>query len=64
MGTIEITKEVFELIFNEELMWQKTVNLEQANKIYYYNSKLEQKGIMTHNFIGDIFQYYLVDINM
>ena len=64
MGTIEITKETFELIFNHELMWQKTVNLEQANKLYYYNPKLEQKGIMLHNFINDTFQYYLIDINM
>ena len=64
MGTIETTKEVFELIFSEGLTWQKTVNLEQANKLYYYNPKLEQKGIMLHNFINDTFQYYLIDINM
>jgi len=59
---IEVTQETFDLIF-ESMNWQKTENLESANKHYYLNSDLDQKGILIHNFVGDIVQYYLTDIN-
>jgi len=60
-GTIETTKKVFDLIFSSTIDYTHSETKEKYNK-HFYNSD-EQKGILLHNFINDIFQYYLIDIN-
>ena len=59
---IEVTKETFFTVFNE-LDYVKTINLELADKQRYFNAELEQQGLKIHNFISNVTQYYLTDIN-
>ena len=59
---IEITKKTFYSIFNSK-NFKQTENLEHAKKHYYSNSELDQNGIIIYNFISNVNQYYLTDIN-
>lgn len=59
---IEVTKKTFYSVFNEK-NYTKTENLELANKHHYWNSDLEQNGIIIYNHISNVDQYYLTDIN-
>ena len=62
---IEVTKETFNKIFDNNHYFIITEELENAKKHYYDNIKLEQKGIIVCNFTSSktIVQYYLTDIN-
>ena len=59
---IEVTEKTFYSIFSD-IDHNNTDRLELANKYYYWNSNLEQNGIMIYNHISAVKQYYLVDIN-
>lgn len=59
---IEVTQRTFYNIF-DSTHFVKTEKSELALKHTYYNSELEQMGVIVHNFVGNIKQYYLTDIN-
>jgi len=59
---IEVTEKTFYSVFNTK-NYTKTENLELANKNHYWNMILEQNGIIIYNFISNVNQYYLTDIN-
>ena len=59
--TIETTKGIFDLIFTDHLKYDHAERKENYRKYFY--SLGEQRGITLHNLNGNIFQYYLIDIN-
>ena len=62
MTHIEVTKETFYTLFNDEGMTEKTDLYEKTN---YYNSKIDQRGYKLYNFVSSKkHQYYLTDINL
>tara|TARA_R110000850_G_C9658021_1_gene435222 strand:+ start:84 stop:275 length:192 start_codon:yes stop_codon:yes gene_type:complete len=62
MKAIEVTKETFYKIYDGSFFSDKE-DYQKYSRETYYNKKLEQNGIIIHNFIGNITQYYLADIN-
>ena len=60
--TIEITKKTFDLLFDNS-NFSDNDSEETYNKEYYFNYNIDQKGIVIDNFINNIRQYYLLDIN-
>ena len=59
---IEVTEKTFELIF-DNLNFYDNEQEETYNKESYYNKDLKQNGIIIHNFVSNVNQYYLTDIN-
>ena len=60
--TIEVTKKTFHSLFNDSNY--KGIDTQQnSSKIIYWNNEIEQKGILLHNYLSNVCQYYLVDIN-
>lgn len=60
---IEVTRNTFEILFDQN-HFDKTERTELANKHFYENSEIEQKGIEIQNFVSNTTQYYLIDINV
>ena len=60
---IEITKEAaWQLIGNEELSWRDYKTTELTETSYYYNLGVSIQVVT--NYIGNITQYYIEDINL
>ena len=59
---IEVTKKTFNLLFDNS-NFSDNEQEETYNKEYYFNKELEQGGIIIHNFVSSVIQYYLIDIN-
>tara|TARA_R110000772_G_scaffold258642_1_gene375925 strand:- start:53 stop:241 length:189 start_codon:yes stop_codon:yes gene_type:complete len=59
---IEVTKKTFDLLFDNSNFYDNEEE-ETYNKQSYYNEHLEQNGIIVHNFVNNVHQYYLTDIN-
>jgi len=59
---IEISESAFQKLFNSSNLI-KVENLEHARKHHYKNNEIEISGLILHNFIGNIVQHYLIDIN-
>ena len=60
--TIETTQKAFNLLFTASHI-KSTENLKLARKQHYTNYKIEQSGILVHNYVSKTCQYYLIDIN-
>ena len=59
---IEVTKKTFNLLFDNSNFFDNEQE-ETYNKECYFNKELEQSGIIIHNFVSSVIQYYLIDIN-
>lgn len=59
---IEVTNKTFTKVF-EAKDFIKTTSTEHARTFEYANKEIEQHGKVIHNFISDVNQYYLLDIN-
>lgn len=59
---IEVTKETFDLVFTQDLE-DRIVSKSHYNKYYYYNKETEQQGFILENFLSNVEQFYLTDIN-
>ena len=57
---IEVTKSTFFLLFNSGHFTNTDIG-ELDVKHYYKNE--EQSGVMVYNYVSDINQFYLMDIN-
>ncbi len=58
----EITKEAFWLLIgNDEISWRDYKQTELAETSYYYNNGVALQA--TCNFISNVTQYYVQDIN-
>jgi len=59
---IEVTRKTFDLIFTQDLE-DRIVSKGHYNKYYYYNKETEQQGFIIENFLSNVEQFYLKDIN-
>lgn len=63
MGTIEITKEVFNsIVSNEQNCFKHNKCSELCEKTYFSSKGMNLFTI--NNFVSNVKQYYLIDINM
>ena len=60
--TIEVTKETFNLLFNDS-NFRGIDKQETHSKTIFWNDETKQKGIILHNYLSNVCQYCLVDIN-
>ena len=60
---IEVTIRTFYKLFDSN-DFNYTKRLQNANMHYYNSKENEQQGIIIHNFISNVKQYYLIDINI
>ena len=59
---IEISKEAFWLLVgNEEKSWRNYKQGELSETSYYYNNGVALQAV--HNYISNVAQYYVQDIN-
>ena len=68
MQYIETTEKAFDALFNENGLILESNNIgftetETARTFQYHAPKLAISGIVINNFIGNIWQYYIRDIN-
>jgi len=61
-NSVEITKAAFDRLVSLEHGPDKVENLELANK-FYYGSPLGVSLLEIHNFVSNVTQYYIQDIN-
>ena len=59
---IEVTIKTFNKLFGK-LDFVNTNEGELASKHFYYREDLDQRGVIVRNYIGNITQFYLTDIN-
>lgn len=59
---VEITKEAFDRLVSLEYGPDRVENLELANK-FYYGGPLGVDLLEIHNFVSNVTQYYIQDIN-
>ena len=59
---IEVTKKTFDLLFDNSNFFDNKQK-ETYNNSFYFNKELEQSGIIIHNFVSSVNQYYLRDVN-
>jgi len=59
---IEVSIKTFNKLFNSDNLVNTEI-LEHAEKHHYFNSELDQSGTIIHNFVSNVAQYYLTDIN-
>lgn len=62
-ASIEVTKQVFDKLFDTDKHWKRNSINETYVKSYYCNSGINQRALRIHNRISDVWQYYLIDIN-
>lgn len=59
---IEVTKETFDLIFEDQKV-VSTVEKEFLFRWDYYNKKTDQNGFVIFGHPAQVYQYFLTDIN-
>ena len=62
MPHVEVTKKTFESVFIS-LDQFKTEHKELVQKMFYFNQEKQQRGLIVFNYISNINQYFITDIN-